>query len=117
MSVYSQPTDPAKKRSSMLTDGVDRAPARAMLKAVGFTDEDLAKPLVGVATNWIEMMPFRETRNYVSVILRNADAYRRIYSKDTIVKENFAAEAPASQLSYKNGNDQPTKSSRPTGAR
>ena len=50
MSVYDQPTDPAKRRSAALTDGVDRAPARAMLKAVGFTDEDLAKPLVGVAT-------------------------------------------------------------------
>jgi dihydroxy-acid dehydratase len=57
MSVYEQPTDPAKRRSAPLTDGVDRAPARAMLKAVGFTDEDLAKPLVGVATTWIETMP------------------------------------------------------------
>jgi dihydroxy-acid dehydratase len=57
LSVYSQPTDPAKRRSAALTDGVDRAPARAMLKAVGFTDEDLAKPLVGVATTWIETMP------------------------------------------------------------
>jgi dihydroxy-acid dehydratase len=57
VSVYSQPTDPAKRRSAALTDGVDRAPARAMLKAVGFTDEDLAKPLVGVATTWIETMP------------------------------------------------------------
>jgi dihydroxy-acid dehydratase len=55
--VYSQPTDPAKRRSAALTDGVDRAPARSMLKAVGFTDEDLAKPLVGVATTWIETMP------------------------------------------------------------
>jgi dihydroxy-acid dehydratase len=57
MSVYEQPTDPAKRRSAALTDGVDRAGARAMLKAVGFTDEDLAKPLVGVATCWIETMP------------------------------------------------------------
>jgi dihydroxy-acid dehydratase len=57
MSIYEQPTDPAKRRSAALTDGVDRAPARAMLKAVGFTDEDLAKPLVGVATTWIETMP------------------------------------------------------------
>ena len=54
---YSQPSDPAKRRSSGLTDGPDRAPARAMLKAVGFTDEDLARPLVGVATTWIETMP------------------------------------------------------------
>jgi dihydroxy-acid dehydratase len=57
VSVYSTPTDPAKRRSARLTDGVDRAPARAMLKAVGFTDDDLAKPLVGVATTWIETMP------------------------------------------------------------
>ncbi|HEY3962043.1 MAG TPA: dihydroxy-acid dehydratase, partial [Gaiellaceae bacterium] len=56
MSVYNG-SDPAKRHSAALTDGVDRAPARAMLKGVGFTDADLAKPLVGVATTWIETMP------------------------------------------------------------
>ena len=40
-----------------MTDGPDRAPARAMLKGTGFTDEDLAKPIIGVATTWIETMP------------------------------------------------------------
>jgi dihydroxy-acid dehydratase len=55
--VYRGASDPAKRRSAALTDGVDRAPARAMLKGVGFTDADLAKPLVGVATTWIETMP------------------------------------------------------------
>src|SRR6187397_885197 len=54
---YDRPSDPAKRHSAALTDGVDRAGARAMMKAVGFTDEDLAKPLVGVATCWIETMP------------------------------------------------------------
>jgi dihydroxy-acid dehydratase len=54
---YDRPTDPAKRHSTALTDGPDRAAARAMLKAIGFTDEDLAKPLVGVATTWIETMP------------------------------------------------------------
>jgi dihydroxy-acid dehydratase len=54
---YARPTDPAKRHSAALTDGVDRAPARAMLKGIGFTDEDLARPLVGVATTWIETMP------------------------------------------------------------
>jgi len=52
-----RPSDSAKRHSAALTDGPDRAGARAMLKAVGFTDEDLAKPLVGVATTWIETMP------------------------------------------------------------
>ncbi len=46
-----------KHRSAALTDGPDRAPARAMLKAVGFTDGDLARPLIGVANTWIEVMP------------------------------------------------------------
>jgi dihydroxy-acid dehydratase len=54
---YDRVTDPAKRHSSVLTDGPDRAGARAMLKAIGFTDDDLAKPLVGVATTWIETMP------------------------------------------------------------
>ena len=66
MSVYDQPTDPAKRRSALLTDGVDRAPARAMLKAVGFTDEDLAKPLVGVATTWIETMPCNLNQRFLA---------------------------------------------------
>jgi dihydroxy-acid dehydratase len=54
---YERPSDPAKRHSATLTDGPDRAGARSMLKAVGFTDEDLAKPIVGVATTWIETMP------------------------------------------------------------
>jgi dihydroxy-acid dehydratase len=54
---YDRPSDPAKRHSAALTDGPDRAPARAMLKAIGFTDDDLAKPLIGVATTWIETMP------------------------------------------------------------
>jgi len=54
---YDRPSDPAKRRSAPLTDGPERAPARAMLKAIGMTDDDLARPLVGVATCWIETMP------------------------------------------------------------
>jgi dihydroxy-acid dehydratase len=54
---YARASDPAKRQSKALTDGYERAGARSMLKAAGFTDEDLAKPLVGVATQWIETMP------------------------------------------------------------
>src|SRR5512132_180770 len=50
-------SDPDKRKSAALTDGPERAPARAMLKGVGFSDEDLARPLVGIATGWIETMP------------------------------------------------------------
>jgi len=54
---YARKTDPAKRRSAAITDGVDRAPARAMLKGIGFDDDALARPLVGIATTWIETMP------------------------------------------------------------
>ncbi len=43
--------------SSTITQGPDRAPARSMLKAVGFTDQDLARPIVGVANTWTEIGP------------------------------------------------------------
>ena len=75
MSVYGK-THPAKRHSAALTDGVDRAPARAMLKGVGFTDADLAKPLIGVATTWIETMPcnlnHRRLAGYVKQGIRRA---------------------------------------------
>src|SRR5579863_1904604 len=46
-----------KLNSYTITQGRDRAPARSMLKAIGFTDEDLKKPVIGVANTWIETMP------------------------------------------------------------
>jgi dihydroxy-acid dehydratase len=46
-----------RHRSRILLDGPERAPARAMLKAIGFTDEDLSRPLVGIANTWVETMP------------------------------------------------------------
>ena len=46
-----------KHRSRAITEGRDRAGARSMFKAIGFTSEDLSKPLIGVANTWIETMP------------------------------------------------------------
>ena len=50
-------SNPLQRKSHDLLEGPGRAPARAMLKAVGFTDADLSRPLVGVANTWIEVMP------------------------------------------------------------
>jgi dihydroxy-acid dehydratase len=65
-----------RRQSSVLVDGPSRAPARAMFKAVGFTDEDLAKPLVGVAHTWIEIMPctahLRQLAEHVKKGIRDA---------------------------------------------
>ena len=52
-----RPIDPAKRHSAALTEGPDRAAARGMLKAIGFTDDDLRRPIIGVAHAWIETMP------------------------------------------------------------
>src|SRR5579859_1306797 len=46
-----------KHISRGITEGRDRAGARAMFKAIGFTDADLSRPLIGVANTWIETMP------------------------------------------------------------
>ena len=75
-SPYDIPSDPAKRRSRLLTDGPDRAPARSYFKAIGFTDDDLAKPLVGIASTWIETMPCnynqRELAEHVRRGIRDA---------------------------------------------
>src|ERR671920_739935 len=46
-----------KHRSRALTEGRDRAAARAYLKGIGYDDEALSKPIIGVANTWIETMP------------------------------------------------------------
>ena len=50
-------TQAGKRQSAAMTEGPERAPARAMLRAIGFTAEDLAKPIIGVGHAWIETMP------------------------------------------------------------
>lgn len=50
-------TSDLKHNSRVITDGRNRAGARAMFKAIGFTDEDLARPIIGIANTWIETMP------------------------------------------------------------
>jgi dihydroxy-acid dehydratase len=50
-------TTDTRHRSRTILEGRDRAGARAMLRAIGFDDEDFSKPIVGVAHTWIETMP------------------------------------------------------------
>jgi dihydroxy-acid dehydratase len=65
-----------KPRSHMLTDGANRAGARAMLRACGLKDDDFNKPLVGVANTWIEIGPcnyhLRELAEHVKEGIRAA---------------------------------------------
>ena len=50
-------TNPMKPRSGVVTDGMERAPQRGMLRAVGMKDEDWAKPQIGIASSWNEITP------------------------------------------------------------
>src|SRR5450631_869792 len=50
-------TDPMKPRSHEVTDGMERAPARAMLRAIGMTDADWGKSQIGIASSWNEVTP------------------------------------------------------------
>ena len=53
----SQPQIDIKPRSRQVTDGMERAPARGMLRAVGMGDDDFAKPQIGIASSWNEITP------------------------------------------------------------
>ena len=50
-------SNPMKPRSHAVTDGLERAPARGMLRAVGMTDADWVKPQIGIASSWNEITP------------------------------------------------------------
>ena len=50
-------TDSMRKYSSLVVDGIEAAPARAMLRAVGFTDADFRKPQIGIASTWANVTP------------------------------------------------------------
>src|ERR1700676_4867279 len=51
------PETNATRRSAVMLHGPDRAPARAMLRAIGFSREDFERPIIGVGHSWIETMP------------------------------------------------------------
>src|SRR5215203_1728168 len=53
----SMETTDTRHRSRTILEGRDRAPARSFLKGMGYSEEDISKPMVGVAHSWIETMP------------------------------------------------------------
>jgi len=70
------PQDPTRARSSVVVDGRDRAAARSFYHAAGFSDEDLAKPLVLIANTWTDAMPcnfgLRALADHVKAGVRDA---------------------------------------------
>jgi dihydroxyacid dehydratase/phosphogluconate dehydratase len=63
-----------RHKSRALTEGPERAAARAYLHGIGYSAEDLAKPIVGVAHSWIETMPCNfNNRVLAAKVKRHAD--------------------------------------------
>ena len=65
-----QPIHDPRARSRVLVDGPDRAAARAMLKAIGFTNDDLTRPIVGVGHSWIETMPCNYNQRHLAELVK-----------------------------------------------
>ena len=63
--------DNLRKHSSQVVDGIECAPARAMLRAVGFTDEDFKKPQIGIASTWANVTP---CNMHIDGLARNAES-------------------------------------------
>ncbi len=60
-----------RKHSSQVVDGIEFAPARAMLRAVGFSDEDFKKPQIGIASTWANVTP---CNMHINGLAREAEA-------------------------------------------
>jgi dihydroxy-acid dehydratase len=70
MSKVQPPIDP-RRHSSLVVDGIKQTPARAMLRAVGFTDADFKKPQIGIASTWSNLTP---CNTHIDVLAREAAA-------------------------------------------
>jgi dihydroxy-acid dehydratase len=72
-------TSDNRPRSREVTEGFERAPARAMLRAIGMTDDDFSKPQVGVASSWNEVTPCNMPLDHLAKVskegVRAAGAY------------------------------------------
>src|SRR6266849_3527149 len=66
-----RPTDLLRAHSSIVLDGSERAPSRAMLYPVGFKPEDFSKPLIGIASTWSMVTP---CNMHIDQLAREAEA-------------------------------------------
>ena len=103
-----------------MTDGPDRAPARAMLKGTGFTDEDLAKPIIGVATTWIETMPCNLNQRALARARQARRARRRRHADgaqhDRGLRRRVDGHRGHARARWSRARSSPTRSSSPPAA-
>src|SRR5260370_21848274 len=79
---------PDKLRSSLITEGVQRSPNRAMLRAVGFSDNDFTKPIVGVANAYSTITPCNLSLNVLAqraeTAIKAAGAMPQVFGTITV---------------------------------
>jgi dihydroxy-acid dehydratase len=77
-----------KPRSKEVTEGIERAPARSMLRAIGMQDEDFSKPQIGIANSWNEITPcnmsLRRLADHVKQGVRDAGGYPMEFGTITV---------------------------------
>lgn len=77
-----------KPRSKEVTEGIERAPARSMLRAIGMQDEDFSKPQIGIANSWNEITPcnmsLRRLAEHIKAGVRDAGGYPMEFGTITV---------------------------------
>ena len=90
------------RRSRMITEGVQRTPNRAMLRAVGFRDADFTKPIVGIANMYSNLPPCNDNLDVlgqrVAAAIRAADAMPQLYGTITIADGLARRQEPRPEL-------------------
>ena len=83
-----------KPRSRDVTDGMQKAPARAMLRAVGMTDDDWVKPQVAIASSWNELTPcnmtLRKLAEHAKQGVRAAGGFPMEFGTITVSRRDLA---------------------------
>src|ERR1044072_6571906 len=92
-----QPKQHRKPHSHIVTDGIERAPARGMLRAVGMGDDDWRKPQIGVASSWNEITPCNLSLDWLAKA-----AMRGVHEADGFPLE-FATNSVSDRISMGHG--------------
>ena len=104
-----------KPRSHEVTDGMERAPARAMLRAVGMTDADWGKAQVGVASSWNEVtpcnMPLDRLAKRAKVGVRDAGGFPLEFMTIAISRRHLDGPRRACAARSSRARSSPTRSS------
>ena len=96
-----QTTDTGR-RSRTILEGRDRAPARSYLKGMGFSEEDLSKPIVGVAHSWIETMPCNYNHRHLAAKVK--EGVREAGGQTAICRPNRGSSRSAQEHRPLDGN-------------